>query len=200
MVTWVSNPRVRKEESPRDMLFPGKLRPIKNPISKLTNNSNKMVSVSRGMPPEANFWSPHEGTWTHRYTHIHTPCTHTYYIPAFIYIGLYIYTYTHTHTNMYSEREKYHFCRTSFLAKKCSPILSVPELSICSDSKVAEWEIKPSSTWLQKSKAFSIAGQTALASHKENKSNERIELSTLWMCLRGGKDIPSISHPHSSLS
>lgn len=100
------------------------------------------------------------------YTHIHT---HT---------NMYIYMQTFTPSIMYTEREKYHFCRIGFHLKKCFPILRLLELCSCSNSKVAEWEIKPSSTWLQ-NKTFSIAGQTALVSCRENNSNEWIELSSL---------------------
>jgi hypothetical protein len=31
-------------------------------VTKLTNNSNKMVAISWGISPEANFRPPHEGT------------------------------------------------------------------------------------------------------------------------------------------
>lgn len=145
-VTWVGNPRVLKEESPRD-LFLGKLRPIRNPVSKLTINSTEVVSVSRGIITWGQLLV---STWKYMNTQVHsyphTMCPHILHTCIYLHQFVHIHIHTHTHTKMYTERGKYHFCRTSFLPKKCSPILSVPKLCVCSHSEVAEWEIKPSST------------------------------------------------------
>lgn len=188
MVAWVCSSRVMKAE--------GSLEICDLAISGLSNTLSQNLQTTatkwRLLSPEANSWPAHEGTRTHMYIHIHIPTTHIYCIHAFIYISLYIDTHTHSYnmyiymqtfipTNMYTEKNTI-FVEQASIQRNGPP--SIDYWSYTS-AQIPKWQNERLSLILpdsRRAKTFSIAGQTALVSHKKNNSNERIELSTL----RGG--------------
>lgn len=135
MAAWVCSPRDAKEEGGLeicDLAISG----LSKPCLKTNKQQQQKGSCCHMRPTSDLHVKVQELTCTFIYTYqLHTYTTYMHlfisvcpYTHVHTHTNVYIYMQTFTPTNMYTEREKYHFCRPGLHPKKCSSILRLPDL------------------------------------------------------------------------